>query len=96
MGIEDSESYCALMEHFFLATMDPIPLKQNMEEAPEQVIALLNKFAVFPQTISLIALIIAPVNLAKLIWAAELSWMISISSTAFKTGQLKKNWPGII
>ncbi len=33
-----------------------------MEEAPEQVIALLNKFAVFPQTISLIALIIAPVN----------------------------------
>ncbi len=61
-GIEDSESYCALMEHFLSGDHGANTFKANMEEAPEQVIALLNKFAVFPQTISLIALIIAPVN----------------------------------
>lgn len=50
------------MEHFLSGDHGANTFKANMEEAPEQVIALLNKFAVFPQTISLIALIIAPVN----------------------------------
>ncbi len=47
-GIEDSESYCALMEHFLSGDHGANTFKANMEEAPEQVIALLNKFAVFP------------------------------------------------
>lgn len=90
-GIEDSESYCALMEHFLSGDHGANTFKANMEEAPEQVIALLNKFAVFPSDyISDCANHSSGKSSAKLIWAAELSWMISISSTAFQNGTIEE------
>ncbi|HFD3429399.1 TPA: DUF1266 domain-containing protein [Escherichia coli] len=90
-GIEDSESYCALMEHFLSGDHGANTFKANMEEAPEQVIALLNKFAVFPSDyISDCANNRSSKSSAKLIWAAELSWMISISSTAFQNGTIEE------
>ncbi|GAB8115317.1 hypothetical protein OkiPb00357_01180 [Escherichia coli] len=90
-GIEDSESYCALMEHFLSGDHGANTFKANMEEAPEQVIALLNKFAVFPSDyISDCANNRSGKSSAKLIWAAELSWMISISSTAFQNGTIEE------
>lgn len=72
------------MEHFFFGDHGANTFKANMEEALEQVIALLNKFAVF-----FLDYIFDCANyssgkfLAKLIWAAELLWMILILSTAF-------------
>lgn len=79
------------MEHFLSGDHGANTFKANMEEAPEQVIALLNKFAVFPSDyISDCANNRSGKSSAKLIWAAELSWMISISSTAFQNGTIEE------
>lgn len=90
-GIEDSESYSALMEHFLSGDHGASTFKAHMEEDPEQVIALLNKFAVFHRDyISDCAIRRFDKSSARLIWAAEFSWMISLSCTAFQNGTIEE------
>ncbi|MGU0172542.1 hypothetical protein ACVXG8_23980 [Escherichia coli] len=78
------------MEHFLSGDHGANTFKANMEEAPEQVIALLNKFAVFPSDyISDCANNRSGKSSAKLIWAARFMDDLDIKHS-FQNGTIEE------